>query len=148
MSFLNVNLITRAKRIIRHAYRPFSWSWSDGREPCAARWTASPNGVSATTSRSHHTPLTRPRPCRTPRCPATRRWRSLSCRSPWTSDTRKNHVTTDYFGKGARRHRSRTTYMSFPSAGPDFRTSDTAMDGSPFAKCGLSRPPLTAIPNP
>lgn len=23
-----------------------------------------------------------------------------------------------------------------------------AIDGSPLAKCGLSRPPLTAIPNP
>ena len=40
------------------------------------------------------------------------------------------------------------TYNSFPSAGPAFRTSDIAMEGSPLAKCGLSRPPLTAIPNP
>ena len=33
------------------------------------------------------------------------------------------------------------THSSLPSAGPPFRTSLTAMDGSPFAKCGLSRPP-------
>lgn len=39
-------------------------------------------------------------------------------------------------------------YISFPSAGPDFNTSDTAIEGSPLAKCGLSRPPLTAMPNP
>lgn len=35
-----------------------------------------------------------------------------------------------------------------PSAGPAFSTSDIAIDGSPLMKCGLSRPPLTAIPNP
>lgn len=39
-------------------------------------------------------------------------------------------------------------YMSFPSAGPALRTSDMAIDGSPLAKCGLSRPPETAIPKP
>lgn len=36
------------------------------------------------------------------------------------------------------------TYSSLPSAGPPFRTSLTAIEGSPFAKCGLSRPPDTA----
>lgn len=41
-----------------------------------------------------------------------------------------------------------TTYSSLPSAGPAVRTSDMAIEGSPLAKCGLSRPPLTAIPNP
>jgi hypothetical protein len=35
------------------------------------------------------------------------------------------------------------THSSLPSAGPPFSTSLTAMDGSPFAKCGLSRPPDT-----
>jgi len=44
--------------------------------------------------------------------------------------------------------KNKNDYISFPSAGPDFRTSDTAIEGSPLAKCGLSRPPLTAIPNP
>jgi len=41
-----------------------------------------------------------------------------------------------------------TTYISFPSAGPFFSTSDTTTAVSPLGKCGLSRPPLTAIPNP
>lgn len=40
------------------------------------------------------------------------------------------------------------TYKSFPSAGPPLMTSEMAMDGSPLAKCGLSRPPETAIPKP
>lgn len=37
------------------------------------------------------------------------------------------------------------THSSFPSAGPPFRTSLTAIEGSPFAKCGLSRPPDTIL---
>ena len=40
------------------------------------------------------------------------------------------------------------TYCNFPSAGPAFNTSEMAMDGSPLAKCGLSWPPLTAMPKP
>lgn len=40
------------------------------------------------------------------------------------------------------------TYCNLSSAGPPLRTSLTAIDGSPFAKCGLSRPPDTAIPKP
>ena len=40
------------------------------------------------------------------------------------------------------------TYCNLPSAGPALRTSDIAMEGSPLAKCGLSLPPLTAIPKP
>lgn len=40
------------------------------------------------------------------------------------------------------------TYNSLPSAGPALSTSEMAIDGSPLAKCGLSLPPLTAIPNP
>ena len=40
------------------------------------------------------------------------------------------------------------TYNNFPSAGPDLRTSEMAMLGSPLVKWGLSRPPLTAMPNP
>lgn len=40
------------------------------------------------------------------------------------------------------------TYCNVLSAGPETRTSLTAMLGSPEAKCGLSRPPDTAIPNP
>ena len=40
------------------------------------------------------------------------------------------------------------TYWSLPSAGPAFRTSEMAIAGSPLVKCGLSLPPLTAIPNP
>lgn len=39
-------------------------------------------------------------------------------------------------------------YCNFSSAGPDASTSLTAMDGSPFAKCGLSFPPDTAMPKP
>lgn len=39
-------------------------------------------------------------------------------------------------------------YHNLPSAGPPFKTSLIAIDGSPLAKCGLSLPPLTAIPNP
>ena len=35
----------------------------------------------------------------------------------------------------------KTTYMSFPSAGPPFRTSEMAMEVSPFEKWGLSLPP-------
>jgi hypothetical protein len=44
--------------------------------------------------------------------------------------------------------KKKKTYNSFPSAGPALRTSEMAMDGSPFVKCGLSRPPETAMPNP
>lgn len=40
------------------------------------------------------------------------------------------------------------SYCNFPSAGPALRTSQIAIEGSPLSKCGLSRPPLTAIPNP
>ena len=40
------------------------------------------------------------------------------------------------------------TYNNFPSAGPDLRTSEMAMLGSPLVKWGLSRPSLTAMPNP
>lgn len=40
------------------------------------------------------------------------------------------------------------TYCSFPCAGPAMRTSETATEGSPSSKWGLSKPPLTAIPNP
>ena len=40
------------------------------------------------------------------------------------------------------------THRSFPSAGPPPMTSEMAMEGSPFAKCGLSMPPLTAMPKP
>lgn len=40
------------------------------------------------------------------------------------------------------------TYCNLSSAGPPFRTSLTAIDGSPLAKWGLSRPPDTAIPKP
>ena len=43
---------------------------------------------------------------------------------------------------------SSLTYMSFPSAGPPFSTSEIAMLGSPLVKWGLSLPPDTAIPNP
>ena len=42
----------------------------------------------------------------------------------------------------------KTTYNSFPSAGPAFNTSEIAILGSPLVKCGLSLPPLTAIPKP
>lgn len=38
------------------------------------------------------------------------------------------------------------TYCKRSSAGPPFNTSLTAIDGSPVAKWGLSRPPDTAIP--
>ena len=41
-----------------------------------------------------------------------------------------------------------TTYKSFASAGPAFKTSEMAILGSPLVKWGLSRPPLTAMPNP
>ena len=44
--------------------------------------------------------------------------------------------------------KKKNTYNNFPSAGPAFNTSEIAIDGSPFIKCGLSRPPLTAIPKP
>ena len=40
------------------------------------------------------------------------------------------------------------TYSSCPSAGPALSTSDIAMLGSPFVKCGLSLPPETAMPKP
>lgn len=40
------------------------------------------------------------------------------------------------------------THCNFPSAGPPLSTSLIAMAGSPLAKCGLSDPPETAIPNP
>lgn len=40
------------------------------------------------------------------------------------------------------------TYCNSLSAGPDAKTSLTAILGSPEAKCGLSLPPDTAIPNP
>lgn len=40
------------------------------------------------------------------------------------------------------------TYCNLSSAGPAFKTSLTAIDGSPLAKCGLSRPPETAMPKP
>lgn len=38
------------------------------------------------------------------------------------------------------------TYWRRSSAGPPFSTSLTAIDGSPVTKCGLSRPPETAMP--
>ena len=38
------------------------------------------------------------------------------------------------------------TYWRRSSAGPPFNTSLTAIDGSPVTKCGLSRPPETAMP--
>ncbi len=40
------------------------------------------------------------------------------------------------------------TYISLPSAGPPFSTSEMAMEVSPLEKWGLSRPPDTAMPNP
>ena len=42
----------------------------------------------------------------------------------------------------------KSTYNSLPSAGPAFNTSEMAILGSPLVKCGLSLPPLTAIPKP
>lgn len=38
------------------------------------------------------------------------------------------------------------TYCRRSSAGPPFSTSLTAIAGSPVTKCGLSRPPETAMP--
>lgn len=39
-------------------------------------------------------------------------------------------------------------YWTRPQAGPEGTTSLTTTAGSPDVKCGLSRPPETAIPNP
>ena len=45
-------------------------------------------------------------------------------------------------------YKIQNTYKSLPSAGPAFKTSEMAILGSPLVKWGLSRPPLTAMPNP
>ena len=45
-------------------------------------------------------------------------------------------------------NQGKKTNASLDSAGPPLMTSEMAMEGSPLAKCGLSRPPDTAMPNP
>ena len=59
------------------------------------------------------------------------------------ADNRDNRLkeTCDWKGK-------KETHWSLPSAGPAFKTSEMAIEGSPWTKWGLSLPPLIAIPKP